>query len=182
MGPILVAYSSWAGATHEIADGIAKVFKEKDIVVEVLPSKEIKSISEYQAVILGTSIHAGQTVNTFNKFLKEYHDELIQKSVAVFVVCANMMEDELKNRKETTEWLHKTMEKYPDVKPVSTGLFAGALITEGEDFNKLNFLFRKLIESMRDNLLKEYGKTDFRDWEKIRVWAEDTYNLIKQAN
>lgn len=183
MNKILVAYATWAGATHEVANEIAKELKSNNpaLEVEVMPAKEVDSIKDYQAVILGSSIHASQPINTFNKFLRKFHKELTEIPVAVFVVCANMWEDTPKTRKETTQWINKALEKFPDIKPVALGLFAGAVITEGDDFKNLNFMFRKTILSMRDNLIKQYGKTDFRDWDAIRAWTDETYEVFHKS-
>jgi menaquinone-dependent protoporphyrinogen oxidase len=174
MNKILVIYATWAGATHEIADEIARQMKTKlpDMEIDVKPVKEVDSIREYRSVVIGTSIHASQPMRAISQFMKKHRAELAALPVAVFVVCANMWEDTPKSRTETTQWINKTLEKYPDIQPVSLGLFAGAVITEGDDFNSLNILFRKTIESMRDNLQKQYGKTDFRDWDAIRAWAD----------
>lgn len=178
MDKILVAYATWAGATHSVADEIAKVFKDKKVDVVVAPAKNVDSLSDYHAVILGTSIHAGKTLGDFNKFLKRFHEEMANIPVAVFVVCANMNEDCENNRNETAGWLNKALEKYADINPISTGLFGGALITDSEDFKKLNVMIRKLILSMEQNYLKEFGKTDFRDWSKIRAWTEEVYKKL----
>jgi len=173
MQKVLVAYATWAGATHEIAIKIAEVLNNHNMQADVTSADQVKSVQEYQAVLIGTSIHASQTANTFKKFLKRFYKNLVKVPVGIFVVCANMMEDTKKNQIETMEWLQRSTQKYPEIKPISIGLFGGALITEGDDFNKLNFLFRKIILSMRESFIKEHGKTDFRDWQKIIAWTED---------
>ncbi|BBB48590.1 menaquinone-dependent protoporphyrinogen oxidase [Pelolinea submarina] len=172
---ILVIYATWAGATHEIADEIGKQISKKltSADIDVLPIKDVNSIEDYQAVIIGTSIHASQPIRSVNRFIKKHRNELAALPTAVFVVCANMWEDTPKSRNETTQWINKTLDKYPEIKPVSLGLFAGAVITEGEEFSKLSIIFRKTIESMQHNLIKQYGKTDFRDWDAIRSWADE---------
>ena len=88
MNKYLIAYATWAGATHEVADAIANVLKQHNAQVEVAEAGDINSISEYTAVILGTSIHAGQTNKKFNQFLKAYKNDLSAKPFAIFCKSA----------------------------------------------------------------------------------------------
>jgi menaquinone-dependent protoporphyrinogen oxidase len=138
MKKILIAYSTWAGATHEVANEIGKVFQSCSFDVEVIATNESKNIDIYDAVLLGTSIHAGQPVNSFRQFIKQNIDVLIKKPTALFVVCANMMNDSEENREETLAWLDRVIGKYEKYKPLSIGLFGSATLTNGDDFNKLN--------------------------------------------
>lgn len=178
MDKILVAYSTWAGATHQVADEIAKDLIKNNFLVDISPAKNVKSLSEYQAIILGTSVHAGQMTGDFNRFLKKFHNELVSKKTGLFVVCFNMIEENEKNRTETLGWLNKSIEKFPEIKPVSFGIFAGAAVTDSEEFNKLNILVKKMIESMKKSMDTERGKSDFRDWGKIHSWTSDLIEKI----
>jgi menaquinone-dependent protoporphyrinogen oxidase len=178
MKKVLVAYSTWAGATHQVADEIQKELSKNDLQVSVIPAKNVRSISEYQAVILGTSIHAGQMTGDFKRFLNRFHKELAKKNSSFFVVCLNMIDDNEKNKAETLGWLDKSLSKFPEIKPVSLGLFAGAAVTDSEEFNKLNILVRKMIESMKKSLDTEKGKSDFRDFDKIHSWAAEVARKI----
>ena len=178
MKKVLIAYSTWAGATHQVADEIEKELSKNDLQVNVMPAKDVRSVSDYQAVILGTSIHAGQMTGDFNRFLNRFHKELVVKSTSFFVVCFNMIEDNEKNKGETLGWLNKSLSKFPEIKPVSLGLFAGAAVTDSEEFNKLNVLVKKLIESMKKSMDTDKGKSDFREWDKIQSWAAEVAGKI----
>ena len=177
MKKALIAYSTWAGATHEIAEEISKVFQSNSFDIDVVAANECNNIDNYDVILLGTSIHAGQTLKSFRNFIKQHMDVLIYKPTAVFIVCANMMFNSEDNKDETLAWLEKALEKYEKFNPISIGLFGGAILTNGEDFNKLNILIRKMITVMDKNIATKHGKSDFRNWELINIWAE---SVIKQ--
>ena len=173
MAKVLVAYSSWAGSTRSIAEKIVEIVSENGLEADLMQAKDVRSISDYQSIFLGTSIHMGNTGGAFKRLLRRFHKELPGKSVAVFVVCANMLKDCAETREETTGWLNKSMDKFPDVKPVSVGLFSGALFVEGDEFKTLNPMAKQMIHSMEENMVKEHGKTDFRDMDKVSEWTKE---------
>jgi menaquinone-dependent protoporphyrinogen IX oxidase len=82
-----------------------------------------------------------------------------------------MMEDKEENRAETLSWLMKVTDKFPNVQPISIGLFSGAVTTESEEYKKVNFFIKKIIQSMKQKMEEDYGKSDFRDWGKIEEWS-----------
>jgi menaquinone-dependent protoporphyrinogen oxidase len=178
MDKVLIAFTTWAGSTHQVAEEIARDLINENMQITVLPAKEVESIKDYSIVILGTPIHAGLTTGDFNRFLRKYHNELASKKTAFFVVCFNLIEDTETNRVETINWLIKSTGKYPDLIPVSTGLFAGAAMTESAEFNKLNFFVKKIIESMNKSMVSEKGKSDFREMDKIHAWTDDLVKKI----
>ena len=134
-------------------------------------TNQVKDIRGYDAVVAGTSIHAGRTVGDFNRFLRRFHQPLKDKKLAYFVVCANMFEDKQQNRTETLEWLNKSLTGLDDLKPVDVGLFAGGVLTEGEDYDHLNFIVKAILGAMKESITKQYKTNDMRDWEKIAQWG-----------
>ena len=171
MAKILVAYTTWAGATRDVGEKIAKELRNNNLQVIFDNAKNINSISDYSAVIFGTSIHMGKPTGDFKNFLRKFHKQLIYKKTALFTLSFNMIDDNEKNRTETLNWLKKVTDKYTDLKPISIGLFAGAAITDSSEYGKLNIFIKKMITLMKTNMETQQGKSDFRNWDAIQLWT-----------
>ena len=175
---ILVAYATWSGVTRGVAEEIAKTLQSQKNVVDVLPVKEVKDVSGYDALLVGTSLHMFGPVGEFRSFLKRCQKDLQNKPIAFFVVGANMQEDTPKNREQTLEWLNKGLKGLENIRPVDIGLFAGAMLTDTPEYQKANFVRKQMINAMHSMVQKQYGKNDFRDWAKIRAWASEVIRKL----
>lgn len=176
---VFVGYSTWSGSTHEIADAIASHLKDSGFQVDVFNLKKVKTLSDYDAFILGTSIHASHPTGAFLNFVKKNHSLLSKKPTALFAVCANMFQDTPENRSETLKWLQDSLKDIPEIPFLDIGLFGGAVLTDGSDYKKLNPFVKMIIKSMKKSIVEKMGEEDFRDWEKIKSWTEDIAKKIK---
>ena len=164
---ILVTYGSWAGSAEEVAEEIARTMSDADCEVDVIPANRVTDAVPYNAVVIGSAIHAGQMHPSVLAFLGKYRDVLVDKKVAYFLVCLTMKDDTDENRCKVASYLKAAREIAPDIDPVATGLFAGAMI-----YKKLPLGLRLIIRAMK----AEEG--DYRDWDTIRRWAGETKGLL----
>ncbi|NBD36801.1 MAG: flavodoxin, partial [Chloroflexi bacterium] len=148
-----------------VAEAVGEALRAANAEVDVLRPKEVRALDAYDAVIVGMSVHAGKLPRTIRKFVKRHHHALAQRPVAYFLVSLTMAEDTPENRKRALAYLDPLREAAPQVHPVSTGLFAGAVLAEGEDFDRLFPLTKIPVKAMAEDT------PDHRDWEAIRAWA-----------
>lgn len=167
---ILVTYASRAGSTAGVAEAIGKTLAEDGAQVDVLPMQEVKDVSPYRAVVAGSAIQRAQWLPEAMQFVQTNQAALAQKPFAAFLVCMTLaMPGAEKYRQGVAEWLGPVRAM---VRPVSEGLFAGAL-----DLSKVP----SLADRLKFRLSVAFGvwkEGDHRDWAAIRAWAADLQPLL----
>jgi menaquinone-dependent protoporphyrinogen oxidase len=167
---ILVTYASRAGSTMEVAQAIAKTLGEAGAQVDVISMQEVRDLSPYQAVIVGSAIRKAKWLPEAIQFVRAHQETLRPKPVAVFTVCITLaMLNGEQYRSAVAGW---TAPVRALVRPLSEGLFAGLL-----DFNKLpiNWDTLKLRAAVAAGI---FPRGDHRDWNAIRAWAESLKPML----
>jgi menaquinone-dependent protoporphyrinogen oxidase len=194
MYKILIAYTTNAGSTGEVAEVIGETLAQDGTQVDVRQIKDVNDVSAYDAVLVGGPMILGWHKEAV-QFVEAHQRDLGQKPVAYFLTALSLttspetdwdavpvyLDPSLakppKNghklsrmEKFTTvaTYLEPALTKAPQVKPVSAGFFAGKL-----DYGRLN-IFQKLF--VRIIIRGEEG--DFRDWNAIRAWADEVHQAL----
>jgi menaquinone-dependent protoporphyrinogen oxidase len=173
MNKVLIVYGTRYGTTTEVVQDMSNTARELGVQVEMTNLEKEAPHSnpeEYDLVIIGSGIRAGQWTKQPLKFIEENLDSLSRTKVALFVV-SGYAGDPDRVAEAQSEYLDSMPEKYPGLSPISTALIGGMF-----EFKRYNLVVRALVKSMvKSNLppgeeLPE--KIDFRDWDMIRDWIK----------
>ena len=169
---ILVTYSSRTGWTIGVAEAIGKILVENGAQVDVIPMRDVKNLSIYDAVVAGSAIRNKTWLPEAMQFIRTYQKELRTKPFAVFLVCMTLAMPNGENyRSHISTWLDPVRAL---VKPVSVGLFAGGLdISKIESFSD-RLMFRVSV------MFGVWKEGDHRNWNAINEWAVQLKPLLSK--
>ncbi len=181
----LIVYCTRYGATAGTSEEIARVLREENFDVRVVDAKreKVKSISEYDLVIVGSGLQMFRWCKDSEKFLKKFQQDLQGIKTAIFVSSGAeaVMEYDGQTEELNDHWQKNLVEKAEKyyINPIALGRFGGVW-----DYNKMSFVFRKTMGPFKMKLdevgIKEVepGVYDTRSWDEIREW---TKNLVEKV-
>ena len=165
---ILIAYASKCGSTAEVATAMGRTLAQYGASVDVLPLKKVTDLQDYQAVFIGSPIRAAKWLREAADFVNVNRTVLQSVPVAFFTVCMTLVEDTPANRSRAAGFLDPVRTA---LAPAAEGYFAGMV-----DPKRLSFLDNSMLK------IKNTPVGDFRDWNKIRNWAQSTYTQILSSS
>lgn len=157
---VLIAYASRCGSTGDLAMAMAGELCGLGAAVDVRLVENIKDISPYQAVMVGSAIRRGRWLSEATAFVKTHQAALGRLPLAFFVACLTMRDDTPENRQKVLAYLEPLRKAAPGLNPLAVGLFAGAL-----DFGKLSFMDKTVMEA------RGAAEGDYRDLPAVKAWA-----------
>jgi len=166
----LVTYASRFGSTERVAQAVGKTLSDDGKQVDVLPMRDVKDVSMYDAVVAGSAINAGAWLPEAMEFVRANQSKLKGKPFAVFLVCMTLaMKNGERYRSHVSTWLEPVRAL---VRPISEGLFAGELnISKIPSFgDRLKFHISVLFGAWKEG--------DHRDWNAIHKWAMDLKPML----
>ncbi len=157
---VLVAFASKHGSTSEIARVIAEELQAADIIVDLYDLREkteVENLAGYDAVILGSAIYEGRWLPQAKHFGEQYKTALSRLPLWLFSSGPLGWDDP-----KTQDDPNKLAVSIGEAKVLDHQIFVGKL-----DLTELGFGERLLTK------LVKVPEGDFRDWVKIREWAQE---------
>ena len=167
---ILIAYDTIHGSTAEVGEQIGNNLCDRGFRVDLRLAAHVKDISMYDAVIVGSAIYQFSWLKGARDFLQQYQTALSQLPTAYFIVGASMSEDTPEIREAVKKsFVDPVLEKFPDIMPLSIGLFGGAVDFAENDYNFFEWVVLKIL-----GLILGYTESaDWRNWDAVDSWSEE---------
>ena len=175
---ILIAYDTIHGTTGEIAARIGDGLCARGFAVDVKWAGDVTAVDGYDGFIVASAIYKFTWLDDAKKFLETYKDRLGEKPTAIFIDGASMSQDTPDTRAAVQKsFVDPILKQYPEIQPLSIGLFGGAFNFEKEQYT----LFEKIVLRILGFILRLPNKkaADWRNWDTIDAWAADLADKLK---
>lgn len=171
---ILIAYATVHGSTREVAEFMKSILEGHGFEVVTANVKDITSVEEYDAFVLGSAIYGGMWLTEMSHFLTNQQAQLAAKPVYFWITCIRVLESD--GREHALQYyVHRDMLRQIGNRDV--GIFAGKLKLDEIDWNE-----RWTLSIRYDG--KEMPGTfndDYRDWDAIKAWTEQVASGLKES-
>ncbi|MBX3080659.1 MAG: flavodoxin domain-containing protein [Anaerolineae bacterium] len=163
---IMVVVASKHGSTREIAEVIAAELRLQKFSVDLVEAEHVNGLAEYNAVVFGSGVYAGNWLPEAVNFANHFQKELAQ--IPVWLFSSGPLGREKPQPQEDPDKLAASL---GDVKARDHHIFVGKL-----DLADLTFAERMLVKAVRAPI------GDFRNWTEIRAWAHSIASELRAAN
>ena len=145
---VLVAYASKLGATREIAETIAQTLRDGGHLAVAIPTRDVASLEDVDAVILGSAVYAAYWQRDARKFVDRFHEEL--KARPLWLFSGGPLDRRLAKADQPIT---------PHGAAITDGLGARAHRTFGGRLSA--------DAAVSERVRQTHRLGDFRDWQKI---------------
>jgi menaquinone-dependent protoporphyrinogen oxidase len=151
--PILIAYATRGGTTQKVAESISQAMRKQGLLIEVRPVEQVKNLSPYRAVIMGSGTREERWLPEAEHFV-QHHREALGKLPTVFFMVYTALLTEFPNRVD--EVLTQLREVRHNVEPLEVAIVS------------------RDTQTMPPHLLvnaKPLPKGQWSGWENLETWA-----------
>lgn len=169
----LVVYGTSEGQTATVTEQIATTLGDrghKATPVDVAAGQGDRTSSDFDAVLVGSSIHVGKHQPAIVSFVQEHTDELSQGPIGFFQVSLSSAVGDPDRQAEAAGYVEQFVAE-TGFHPDRIGLFGGAL-----RYSKFGFLKRLMLKQIAKDAT---GDTDtsrdyeYTDWDEVGAFTDD---------
>lgn len=177
MVSFLVIYGTGEGQTAKVADHVVNTLVERGhdaTAVDAGEGSPAGPVEEYDAVLVGASIHGGEHQPAVREFVRNNRDALEAMPTAFFQVSLSSASEE--GRAQAAGYVDGFVEA-TDWHPDRIGLFGGAL-----RYSEFGFLERLLVKQVVKRTMPDVdtsGDVELTDWHEVEAFAADVATFVE---
>ncbi|MBA2662721.1 MAG: menaquinone-dependent protoporphyrinogen IX dehydrogenase [Bradymonadaceae bacterium] len=176
---IAIVYGTTEGQTRKISEHIANTLDERNCEVVILSAKELPdnfAVDDFDAVIVGASIHAGKYQKEVVEFVGRHHEQLQNRPSAFFSVSLSEAGDDEQAKVQIHGFIDKFMER-TGWHPLLVASFGGAL-----PYTKYGFMKRMIMKSITKRAGGDIDTSrdyEYTDWSSVDHFAENFRSFLR---
>ena len=179
MASIITIYGTGEGQTAKVADHIDDKLRKRGHETTTLNVKDADSVElvDFDAVLVGASIHIGRHQKTVRQFVTANRDVLVRKPTGFFQVSGASGNNIEAGEAEAIGYLDEFIEA-TGWRPDRIGLFGGAF-----RFSEYGFFMRavmKQIVKKKHPDVDTTQDTEFTDWNEVSAFAEEFAMYVEE--
>ena len=158
----LIVYMSMHGCTEKVALTLQKKAEDEVILIN-LKNDLVPSLSGFDRIVIGGSIHAGQIQKRIRTFCQDHQEFLLNKELGLFICC---MEEGDKAR-----------EQFRNAYPESLRWHAKTSAIMGGEFNldQMNFLERWMVQKVA-HVSESVSRLNYKSMDVFMARMEHQFN------
>lgn len=178
MARLLIVYGSEEGQTAKVAKHLAEFFRARHHQVDLIYGKEVPaslSMSAYQGVVVGASIHMGRHQKYMVDFARQHCSDLTTQFSAFFTVCLTAKGDSPEEKAQVEQYVQNFMTTtnwYPD----QVGVFAGAVL-----YTRYGLVKRFIMKSINKRTGGDVDTSrdyEYTDWESVDDFGDTFLSAV----
>ena len=179
MPKILVVCASNHGHTKNMAIRIAETVELAGVNAELLDVASAARVepADYDAVIVGASVHSGHHQGEIVDWAKSHHATLNLQPSAFFSVCLTAADDTAESREATRGYVDEFLDqtRWTSAKTVT---FAGALQYREYDF-ATRLVMRLMMRGKAGHPTDSCHDYDYTDWGAVERFARECVGMVR---
>ncbi|MGG3470596.1 flavodoxin domain-containing protein [Neobacillus pocheonensis] len=157
----IIVYCSSHGTTEKAVEFLKGQLIGEVLAVDLKRDHVKLELMDFDTVIIGGSIHAGNIQRRIKQFIKQHHDELLEKDFGLFLCC-------MREGDTAIEQFNNAFPQDLRKNSVALGLFGGEFL-----FSKMNYFEKQIVKKVV-GVTTEQSNLDF---EAIREFASKINNV-----
>lgn len=160
---VLVTASSRHGATAEIAEAVSAEISRNGFDVELKPPGDVETLEGYDAVVMGSAVYMTQWTESARAFISRFTKQLRELPVWAFSCgLSGVPNGEAQDPRRVGPALLQ-------INAIDHQTFKGRM-----EFTNLNLRERSIAR------MGSAPEGDYREWDKIRAWARQIVEDLKE--